>query len=385
MNLVGLSVAVAITAALTSTGCGGEEPQAMQAAVVDTVRVAAEDVPRTVAAIGTVEADHNTTVAAEVDGAISAILREEGSSVGAGTAVLQIDPGPYRFVVQSAQADLGRARTQLDVDERLLKRYEALLAAGAVDRATYEDLEARVASGRAAMAQARATLQTAQWNLGKTTIRAPFAGAVGKRHVQLGQSVSSGDELFDLVDANPLRVRFRLPETTVGAVKTGDPVRFRLRSDTVAARVATVDYVSPEINPETRTFEVTARYTNPEGGAVPGAYADVEVTTETREDAPVVPEAALVTEGEQNYVYVVIAGPKAERREVEVGSRVDDRVEIVSGVRPGEVVIVAGQHGLPSGADIRYAHPDTTRTAGPADTAQPALRPDATRTAEGQE
>jgi membrane fusion protein (multidrug efflux system) len=375
-NLVVLAVAAVITAVLTSAGCGGEEPQAPQAAVVDTVRVAAEDVFRTVAAIGTIEADHNTTLAAEVAGAISAILREEGSRVGTGAPVLQIDPGPYRFVVQSAQADLGRARTQLEVDERLLKRYETLLAAGAVDRATYEDLEARVASGRAAVAQALATLQTAQWNLGKTTVRAPFAGAVGRRHVQLGQSVSSGDELFDLVDADPLRVRFRLPEMTVGAVKTGDPVRFRLRADTVDTRIATVDYVGPEIDPATRTFEVTARYTNPEGGAVPGAYADVEVTTETREDAPVVPEAALVTEGEQNFVYVVIAGPKAERREVQVGSRVDGRVEIISGVESGEVVIVAGQHGLPSGADIRYAHPDTTRAAGRADT---------TRIAEGQE
>jgi membrane fusion protein (multidrug efflux system) len=360
-NFVALARAALCLSVLTSTACGGSEEEAMPAAIVETVVVAAEDVPTVVAAIGTMEADHNTTLSAEVAGAISAILRDEGSRVGAGAQVLQIDPGPYRFVVQSADADLQSARTQREVDERLLERHASLLSAGAVDRATYEDLEARVAAGRAREAQARSALQTAQWDLGKTTIRAPFAGAVGKRHVQLGQSVSVGDALFDLVDADPLRVRFRLPEMAVGAVKVGDPVRFRLRSDTVATRIATVDYVGPEIDPETRTFEVTARYTDAAGGAVPGAYADVEVTTDVHQGAAVVPEAALVTEGEQNYLYVVVAGPKVEKREAAVGSRVDGRVEILTGIRPGDTVVVAGQHGLPSGAAIRLASPDTTR------------------------
>lgn len=348
---------------LAASGCGGrsgaEEPSA---AIVDTVHVRAEDVPSVVAAIGTVEADHRTTIAAEVRGSVSAIVRDEGSRVSAGAPVIQLDPSPYRFAVQSAQADLARAEAQLAVDERLLERYEQLFAAGAVDRQTYEDLQARVASGRASASQSRAALATARWNLGKATIRAPFAGDVGRRHVQLGQAVASDDPVFDLVDADPLRVRFRLPETVVGSVKLGDAVRFRLRSDTVAARIAQVDYVSPDIDPASRTFEVTARYTDAEGGAVPGAYADVEVTTALHRDAPVVAEAAIVTEGEANYVYVVVAGPKVEKREVRLGSRLDGRIEIMSGLTAGEVVVVAGQHGLPPGAPVRFARADTTRT-----------------------
>lgn len=347
---------------LAALACGrGGGPEGPPAAIVDTVRVRALDVPTTVAAIGTVEADHQTTIAAEVRGTVSAILRDEGSRVAAGAAVIQLDPGPHSFAAQSARADLGRATAQLQVDERLLERYTQLLAAGAVDRQTYEDLEARVATGRAAAAQARAALATANWNLGKTTVRAPFAGVVGKRQVQLGQAVAPDDPVFELVDADPLRVRFRLPETVVGSVKVGDPVRFRLRSDTVAVRIATVDYVSPDIDPGTRTFEVTARYTDAEGGAVPGAYADVSVTTAVHAGAPVVPEAAIVTEGETSYVYVVEEGPKADKRRVETGSHIDGLVEIVSGVRPGEIVIVAGQHGLETGAPVAFARRDTTR------------------------
>jgi RND family efflux transporter MFP subunit len=361
-----VTMAVFALALASAAACGGDSAaEGPPAAVVDTVRVRAADVPSTVQAIGTVEADHQTTVSAEVDGAVARIVRDEGTPVGQGAAVIQISAGPYLFALQAAQADLASAQAQLAVDERLFARYEQLLAAGAVDRQTYEDLEARAETGRAAVRQASARVNTARWNVGKTTISAPFSGVVGTRHVQLGQSVSSGDEVFDLVDADPLKLRFRLPETLVGAVDEGDMVRFRVRADTISARLAAVDYVSPDIDPETRTFEVTAAYSNPEGGVVPGAYADVEVTTAIHKGAAVVSEAALVTEGEDNFVYVVIAGPKAQKRAVEVGSRTDGQVEIVEGVRPGEVVLVAGQHGLQDGAAIqvaeRAAARDTTR------------------------
>lgn len=352
----------AILAALLAAACGGDSGGEMPAAVVDTVHVRAMNVPATVEAIGTVEADHQATVSAEVEGRIARIVRDEGAQVSAGAAVIQIDAGPYLFALQSANANLSAAQAQLAVDERLFERYGRLLEAGAVDRQTYEDLEARVETGRSAVRQARAAVSTARWSVGKASVSAPFAGVVGKRHVQLGQSVSSGDELFDLVDPDPLRIRFRLPETIAGTIEAGDQVRFRVRSDTISARLATVDYVSPDIDPGTRTFEVTADYSNPDGGVVPGAYADVVATTDVHEGAAVVPEAAVVTEGEQNFVYAVVAGPKASKRAVELGSRMDGLIEILSGIRPGEVVLVAGQHGLPDGAPIQL--PEAGRGAG---------------------
>lgn len=349
-----VSPAVALLSGIAfAAACGGDSAgEGPGAAVVDTVHVIAMDVPATVAAVGTVEADHRTDVAAEIRGQVSRILRDEGSVVAAGTPVIQLDPGPYAFAAQSAGADLASARAQLEADTRLLERYAKLLEAGAVDPATFEDLEARVAGGQAAVAQAQAALNTARWNVGKATIRAPFAGTVGRRHVQLGEYVDAQQIAFELVDAQPVRIRFAVPELYAGRVGVGNAIRFRVRSDTVAARVAQVDYVSPQIEPGTRTFEATARYTNPDLGVRPGAYADVELTTEVHEGAPVVPEQALVTEGSENFLYVVRDG-KAERRRVTVGSRVDGRVEIADGLRPGEIAITAGQHGLPDGAPVQ--------------------------------
>ena len=346
--------------ALFLSACGGEEQAAPQATVVDTVHVRAEDVPQIVAAVGTVEAEHQTAVAAEVQGQVAKIIRDEGSEVGAGTPVIQLDPEPYRFDVQSAEADLSRARATLENDQRLLERYDRLLSAGAVDRQTVDDLKARVASGQAAVEQARAALATARWNLSKTTIRAPFAGTVGKRHVELGQFVDTQEEIFDLVDARPVKIRFGIPEIDAAEIEVGDAVTFRVRSDTVAARAAKVNYVSPRIDRETRTFEVTAAYPNADLKVVPGSFADVEVTVSVHEGAAVVPEAALYTEGENNYLFVV-ADSTAHRRTAQIGSRMDGMVEITSGVRPGEVVITAGQNQVPDGGLVRIAGPEPGR------------------------
>jgi RND family efflux transporter MFP subunit len=351
--------ALALVAPLLAGCGGGNENAGPQGAVIDTVHVRAEDVPTLVQAVGTVEADNQTAVASEVSGQVSRIIRDEGSRVAAGTPVLQLDPAPYQFAAQGAAADLSRAQAQLAADSKQLERFTQLLAAGAVDQQTYDNLEARVESGRASVQQAQAALSTARWNLGKATVRAPFAGTVGKRHVQLGEAVDPGDPVFDLVDDQPVSVRFTVPEIYAGQIEVGDRVEFRVRSDTVATRIASVDYVSPEIQPDSRTFEITAVYTNPDGGVKPGAYADLQVTTGVHEDAPLVPEESLVTEGTANYVYVV-EDSTAHRREVRVGSIQDGMVEILGGLRAGEVAIVAGQQGLQDGAVVRIVEPRET-------------------------
>ncbi len=345
-----------LVAGLVLTACGGEaEGGGPQAAVVDTVHVRSQDVPNIVTAVGTVEAEHQTEVMAEVSGRVVAILRDEGSSVAAGTPVLQIDPDEYRNETQSAAAELARSQAQLEADSKQLERFDKLLAAGAVDQATYDDLVARVESGKAAVEQARAALGTARLDLGRSTVRAPFAGTVGTRHVELGEYVSGGGEgnaLFDLVDDDPLKVRFSVPELYANDIEIGDEIIFRVRTDTVTGRQAQVDYVSPRIDPQTRTLEVTAIYTNPDDAVRPGAYADVRVTTSVLEDAAIVPEVALYTEGTDNYIYVV-QDSTAERRAVELGPRVDGRVVVLSGVRLGEAVIIAGHTGLQDGALVR--------------------------------
>ncbi|MFN2432082.1 MAG: efflux RND transporter periplasmic adaptor subunit [Gemmatimonadota bacterium] len=325
-----------------------------QGAVVDTTIVATQDVPRVLRAVGTVEAENETTVKAEVDGQVSRIVAEEGAQVQQGDVVLHLDPTPYRLAYQQAAAALNRSQATVENDARLLERYQSLLEAGAIDQQTYDDLEARVKAGQAQGVELRAQVNRANWMLSKSTIRAPFSGRVADRLVELGTYVASGDDLYQIVDARPVRVSFELPETSVGALSQGDAVSFTVRTDPGKVYEGEVIYISPSLNPETRTQTAKAEYPNESLEITPGSFADVAVTTEVREGAPVIPEEALVSEGEQSFVYVV-EGTTASKREVTLGERLDQRLEVATGLEGGEVVVVAGQRELRDGAPIRYA------------------------------
>ena len=351
----GVLAVTPLALALALAGCGEESAAERPTGVlVDTTHVATEDVPRVLRAVGTVEAENETTLRAEMDGQISRIVMDEGASVEKGDVVLQIDPTPFRLEYQEAEAAQARAQAELDNDSRLLARYEELLGEGAIDQQSYDDVEARVKSERAAVAAAAARADKARWDLAKTSIRAPFSGRVADRLVELGTYVSSGDELFELVDPTPVRIAFELPETDVGVLEVGDAVSFSVRTNPDQVYDGRVIYVSPSLSPESRTQSAKAEYPNEGGEITPGAFADIQVTTAVREDAPVIPEEALVSEGEQSFVYVVERG-SAQKREVTLGERLDGRLEVATGLRGGEVIVIAGQRELREGAPVRFA------------------------------
>ena len=346
------ALAVAWLPALAACG-SNEAAEAPEGVLVDTTAVATEDVPRRLRAVGTVEAENQTTVAAEVDGQVSRIVAEEGAVVRAGQLVLEIDPTPFRLQVQEAQAALARAEAALANDRRLLERYEKLLAAGALDQQSFDDVQARVRSEEAEAAAARAQLAQARWSLGKSSVRAPFDGRIADRLVDLGTYVGDGDPLFQIVDAQPVRVAFELPETSVGALEEGDRVAFAVRTSPGRAFEGEIVYVSPALSPETRTQPAKAEYPNEGNEVPPGAFADLVITTDVRRGAPVIPEEALVTEGEQNFVYVIEAG-RASKREVTLGERLQGRLEVATGLEGGEVLVTEGHRELFDGAPVRY-------------------------------
>jgi RND family efflux transporter MFP subunit len=354
------AAAGALVVGLVLAACGAEAaPERPAGVLVDTTTVATQDVPRVLRAVGTVEAENQTVVKTEVDGQISRIVADEGARVNEGDVILQIDPTPFRLAYDQARAARVQAQTALENDQRLLERYSKLLEAGALDQQSYDDVAARVNSERAALAEAQARVQQAEWNLSKTTVRAPFAGWVADRKIELGSYVSSGDDLFEVVDPTPIRVAFEVPETDVGRLTEGDPVSFTVRTNPGETYEGRVIYVSPALDPETRTQPAKAEYPNEKGEVTPGAFADIEVVTAVRRDAPVIPEVALVSEGEQSFVWVVQDG-RATKREIALGQRLENGLEVLKGLQGGEIIVVEGQRELREEAPVRYAEAPAT-------------------------
>jgi membrane fusion protein (multidrug efflux system) len=199
-------------------------------------------------------------------------------------------------------------------------------------------------------------LAEAEWRLGKTNIRAPFTGRVTERMINQGQHLRPGDVLFTLTDYDPLIARIFLPERDVLALQTGREVRLTLRASSEVAFRGRIRQISPVVDTSTGTVKVTIEAVNPPAVVRPGAFVTVDIVRETKAKAVRLPREAVIRELREAHVFVA-DGNVARRREVTLGIEEGDFVEAVSGIRPGDKVIIAGQGALRDGSPIKVLAP----------------------------
>ena len=292
------------------------------------------------AATANLVAEDEVKVVAETEGKVLRLLVEEGDSVARGQTLVQIDPADATLAVQKAQIALQNAGISLTRGEGLSKAN--LISAQELDKLRFErDLAAH-------------ELADARHRLRKTTVAAPFAGRITVRKVQTGQQVKPGDELFTLADFDPLVARIFLPEREVLDVSVGQPVRLALRAREETRFAGRIRQISPVVDTASGTVKVTVEAVRPPASVRPGAFVTVEVLRETRNNAVLVPRPAVIRELQETYVFVA-DGKVARKRVVDVGLEEGDRLEIRSGLKPGEQVITAGQGGLKDQAPISVA------------------------------
>ncbi len=194
----------------------------------------------------------------------------------------------------------------------------------------------------------------------RTVIRAPFAGRVLKRHLEIGATLSHGTDAFDLADLDPLEADVNVPEPQVARMAAGQVVR--ITTDAKGAQAeAVIERIAPSVNPDTGTVKVTLAVDAAEG-LRPGSFVRVSVVTETHVDATVVPRAALVAEGRHWHLFAVAPdGETVQRIAVSPGLEEDGLVEILgpeggaSPIEPGREVVVLGAPALSDGARVRIA------------------------------
>jgi membrane fusion protein (multidrug efflux system) len=302
------------------------------------VAVAARDtVVDAIDASGQVEAMQAIDLRPEVEGRLERILVAEGTVVARGTPLFKIDDAELRAQVEKAAADRDLARQALTRTRQLLEQKAS----------TTSELERADAAARSTQAQ----LDLLELRLQRTTVRAPFAGVVGRRFVSLGDYVTTSFRLCTLQTFDPQRAVFQIPERFADRLALGQRVAFRVAALPGREFQGIVDFVDPVVQLPGRTLTAKARVANPRRELQTGMFIEARLATATRPDAVVVPEDAVLSLQGSRVVWVV-KDDKADRREVALGVRTPGFVEITSGVQAGEQVVVGGAERLQPGAPV---------------------------------
>jgi membrane fusion protein (multidrug efflux system) len=315
-------------------GAGGASPPPMPVEVAVAVT---DTVVDAINASGQVEAVQSIELRPDIEGRLTQILVREGMPVARGTPLFKVDDAELRAEVARAEADRDLAR-------QALERTRDLLAQRASSQA---DLERAEATARSTQAQ----LDLLSVRLQRTTVRAPFSGMVGQRHVSLGDYVTTDSRLAALQTVDPQRAAFQVPERYAEALDVGQRVVFRVASLPGREFTGIVDFVDPVVQLPGRTITVKARVANPKRALQAGMFIEARLATAVRPDAVVIPEDAVLPLQGISYVWVAKDG-KGTRRRIQLGVRSPGFVEVREGIAGGEQVVVAGQERLSEGAPV---------------------------------
>ncbi|WP_232196831.1 efflux RND transporter periplasmic adaptor subunit [Cloacibacillus evryensis] len=317
--------------------------------------------------VGRVEAIQTVQVKPQISGEIAKVSFKEGSIVKAGQLLFQIDPAQYQATVALRKAELEKAEATLAEAEKYHKRVMAAndQAVSAADRDT---AESSVLQGKAAVSQAKANLRLAEINLGYCRITAPITGKIGIANLTKGNYVTpSSGALATIVQMDPVRVSYTLPDRDYLDQlelfkKEGSVYKTKLilsngsELDVPGQR----DFEDNTVDQMTGTVMMRLRYTNDSGMLIPGGMVRVFTQPVKSRIVNVIPQTAVMADAEGDYVYVVEADNSVRDVRVKLGREMGTLREVVSGLKDGQNVVVAGLQNLRPGTKVRI---DTSASA----------------------
>ena len=348
-----------LTLILVMAGChgggGGESPEdaaaAREAALAPrAVRLITAEVVEeqpSLQLVGEVRAFDTVSVAPEVAGTIDAVKVEVGDRVRAGQPLAEVDRSTFKIYLQQAEANLAAAQADLDLAEKGLERKRDLLSDETIAQATFDQAKAGYDLAAARVLGAEAARDLAKRNWDKSVVRAPAAGSIMNRHAVAGQWNDVGQMLFELAIGDTVKVAARVPSEWAPRLSGLDGFDFTVGASPTLYR-ANLYSVDPMVNESSRSFEVVGVAKNTAGTLRPGMFATINLEAPESQRSLWLPVAAVAT-SDMSQVMIVSDGVVTVHR-VQVGRRVDGRIEIIDGLDEGQPVIAdtAGlQRGVP--------------------------------------
>ncbi|HEY8334516.1 MAG TPA: efflux RND transporter periplasmic adaptor subunit [Tardiphaga sp.] len=314
--------------------------------VVTAAEAKSEVIPNLLNAVGDLAAVHQVNVTSDVNGRITEIMFKAGSTVKAGTPLVQLFDGPD-------QGDLASFKAQAKVAELNLDRAKQLAARQFGPQATVDTAQAAYDQAQAGIAKTEAVIS-------QKLVRAAFDGVLGTRRVEVGQYLTAGTQIVSLTDLSAVYANFTVTEKDSGTLKVGQTVRIVVDAYPGRKFEGTLTTIEPQISSDTRNIRVQATIQNPEGILKPGMFATTTVVLPDKPAVITVPETAVDYTLYGDSVYLITekktddgkTSLNAIRTFVQTGDRIDGRAVIVRGLKAGDKVVQVGQLKLQSGAAV---------------------------------
>lgn len=336
----------------------------------------------TLDALGTVTSLATVTVKSQISGQLVQLHFEEGQEVKKGDLLAEIDSRPYEAVLAQAQGQLARDQALLKGAEVDLKRYQDLVAHNAIQHQTLDTQVALVAQYQGTIEVDKATIQSATVNLDFCRILAPVDGRAGLRQVDQGNYVTAGDPagIVVITQIQPISVLFTVPEDQIQAISArlhqGATLSVgaydRSGNNKIAdGKLATFD---SQIDPTTGTIKLRASFDNGDRTLFPNQFVNIRLLIDEHVDAVIAPTTGVLRGVPGTFVYLVNADDTVSVRKVTPGITDGERMEILSGVSPGDRIVVDGTDKLRDGAKISL-RPETQSGQPPQEKPAPAPAP----------
>src|SRR5215813_1139845 len=349
---------------------------------------------RIVEAVGSLFAYDEVTVSSEAEGRVEEVMVDVGDRVGKGQTLARVSPVEFQLMVDQQQAALRQARARLGLTEtdgelkdarqaaevkkaaadltdaeQKYKRAQSLLETGVIPRQQYDEAEARykaakanydlavqqVENMRASMQQSQVSVNLANKRLRDTQIRAPFAGHIKSREVTTGQYLKVQTPVMSIVNVDPLRARLSVPEKMSPWVRVGREVKLSLEAFPGREFTGRISRINPSVEEKNRTFEIEALVANRGAELKPGSFVKATIQSDKIDQILVIPyNATSYLFGA--YKVFVIQGQTIKEREVKLGDRLGDLVEIIEGLQTGEKIAIGlGGPQLKDGMEVEIA------------------------------
>ncbi|MGF6756076.1 efflux RND transporter periplasmic adaptor subunit [Paraburkholderia sp. GAS334] len=311
---------------------------------------------------GRLEAVEKVDIRPQVSGTIVSVNFKDGALVKKGDTLFVIDPRPYAAEVDRAEAQLAAAQARTGYTQSDWERAQRLITDNAIAKRDYDEKQNAAREASANLKAAAAALETAKINLGYTKIVAPVSGRVSRAEFTVGNVVSAGASaapLTTLVSVSPIYASFDADEQTylqyISQAKDGRrvPVDLGLANESGYSRSGSIDSVDNRLDTSSGTIRVRARFDNTDGALVPGLYARIKVGGSAPHPALLIDDAAVGTDQDKKFVFVVDKDNHVVYREVQVGGQQGNLRVVTGGLKSGDRIVVNGTQRVRPGAEVR--------------------------------